>query len=164
MPQPHPHQIQATPVTYTTGSRHPWILNPLSEAREWTQNLMDASRICFRCTTTGTPRFFLLTATFCNKFPWSYRKGLFLRSQWFGCWNKGQRLHQKNLFLILPLSPCLTLIEATLWLLPSIPCFLSCSLYPFHEAQWGKFKKGYFLNIWSTIYSQFLLYNQSLMA
>ena len=31
------------------------ILNPLSEARDWTLSLMDTSRICFHCTTRGTP-------------------------------------------------------------------------------------------------------------
>ena len=36
----------------------PWqhqILNPLSEARDRTRIFMDTSRICFHCTTTGTP-------------------------------------------------------------------------------------------------------------
>ena len=37
------------------------ILNPLSEARDRTCVLMDASQIRFRCTTTGTPYLFLLT-------------------------------------------------------------------------------------------------------
>ena len=32
-----------------------WILNPLSEARDQTLNLMVTSRICFCCATTGTP-------------------------------------------------------------------------------------------------------------
>ena len=32
------------------------ILNPLSEARDWTCNLMVPSLICFRCTTMETPR------------------------------------------------------------------------------------------------------------
>ena len=36
-------------------SRQPWILNPLSEARDRTHKLMVTSRICFCCTTTGTP-------------------------------------------------------------------------------------------------------------
>ena len=36
------------------------ILNPLSEARDQTQNLMVTSRICFYCTTTGTPISFYL--------------------------------------------------------------------------------------------------------
>ena len=31
------------------------ILNPLSEARDQTQVLMDTGWICFHCTTTGTP-------------------------------------------------------------------------------------------------------------
>ena len=36
------------------------ILHPLSEARDWTRNLMVPSRIHFRCTMMGTPRLFLL--------------------------------------------------------------------------------------------------------
>ena len=31
------------------------ILNPLSEARDWTHNLIISSQICFCCATTGTP-------------------------------------------------------------------------------------------------------------
>ena len=36
-----------------------WILNPLSEAKHRTHNLMVASWICFCCTTTGTLSLFL---------------------------------------------------------------------------------------------------------
>ena len=36
-------------------SRQHQILNPLSEARDQTHNLMDPSRIRFRSTTMGTP-------------------------------------------------------------------------------------------------------------
>ena len=36
-------------------SRQRWILNPLSEARHRTQNLMVPNRIRFRCATMGTP-------------------------------------------------------------------------------------------------------------
>ena len=36
-------------------SRQHRILNPLREARDRTHNLMVPCRICFRCTTTGTP-------------------------------------------------------------------------------------------------------------
>ena len=36
-------------------SRQHQILSPLSQVRNWTQNLMVPSRIHFRCTTTGTP-------------------------------------------------------------------------------------------------------------
>ena len=32
------------------------ILNPLNEARDRTRNLMVPTQICFRCTTTGTPK------------------------------------------------------------------------------------------------------------
>ena len=37
------------------GSRQHQILNPLSEARDWTQNLMVTNWIHFHCATTGTP-------------------------------------------------------------------------------------------------------------
>ena len=36
-------------------SRRCWILNPLSEARDQTHNLMIPSQIRFHCTTMGTP-------------------------------------------------------------------------------------------------------------
>ena len=36
-------------------SRQHQIADPLGEARHGTCILMDANRICFRCTTTGTP-------------------------------------------------------------------------------------------------------------
>ena len=48
---------------------HSWqqhqILNPLSEARDWTCVLMDTNQIHFFCATMGTPRvfFLILTAT-----------------------------------------------------------------------------------------------------
>ena len=37
------------------------ILNPLSEARDQTNNLMVPSQICFHCAMTGTPVLFLIT-------------------------------------------------------------------------------------------------------
>ena len=37
-------------------SRQYQILNPLSEARDQTQNLMVPSGICFRCATMGIPQ------------------------------------------------------------------------------------------------------------
>ena len=40
-----------------------WILNPLSEARDPTHNLTVLRRICFCCTTTGTPIFFFFNWT-----------------------------------------------------------------------------------------------------
>ena len=33
-----------------------WILNPLSEAWDQTHILMDISRVCYHCATTGTPK------------------------------------------------------------------------------------------------------------
>ena len=47
-------------------------LNPLCEARDWTQVLMDTSLVCYRCATTGTPKLKLLTCQFTfasNKVP-----------------------------------------------------------------------------------------------
>ena len=35
------------------------ILNPLSEARDQTQNLMIPSRFLFCCATTGTPKMYI---------------------------------------------------------------------------------------------------------
>ena len=40
------------------------ILNPPSEARDWTCNVMVASRICFCCVTMGTPIFFIFLNDF----------------------------------------------------------------------------------------------------
>ena len=36
------------------------ILDPLSEARERTRNLMVPSRVCFHCATSGTPYLYFL--------------------------------------------------------------------------------------------------------
>ena len=49
-------------------SRQCQILNPLSEARDQTCNLMVPSRICFRCATMGTPPqlFFFFCFLFLN--------------------------------------------------------------------------------------------------
>ena len=49
-------------------SRQHQILNPLSQARDRTDNLMVPSRICFCCATTGTPILNILI-TCVNKFP-----------------------------------------------------------------------------------------------
>ena len=40
-----------------------WILDPLSEARDQTRNLIVPSRICFHCTMTGNPLFLMLCFT-----------------------------------------------------------------------------------------------------
>ena len=42
-------------------SQQRWILNPLREARDWTQNPMVPRWIHFHCTTTGTPNFHILS-------------------------------------------------------------------------------------------------------
>ena len=57
-------------LAYATATRDPscicdlhhssqqcWILNPLSEARDPTCNLMVLSQIHFHCATTGTPKY-----------------------------------------------------------------------------------------------------------
>lgn len=80
-------------------------------------------------------------------------KGLFLGSQWFGCWNKGQRYHQNNFFfLILPLSHCLTLTKPSYGFHLQLLAVLSSSVYSLFKAQWSKFK-GSFVIIWSTTIS-----------
>ena len=53
------------PISYSCwpmpAPRQRWILNPRSEARDRTRNIMVPSWICFRCAMTGTSsRFFLL--------------------------------------------------------------------------------------------------------
>jgi len=57
-------QSELQQPVYTTATATPdpshtswqgWILNPLSEARDQTRNLMVPSRICFCCATTETP-------------------------------------------------------------------------------------------------------------
>ena len=51
--------LRATSATYTTVRGNVLILNPLSEARDGTRNLMVLSRIRFPCAMMGTPSFFL---------------------------------------------------------------------------------------------------------
>ena len=41
------------------------ILNPLSKARDQTSILMDPSRICFCCTTMGTPQALFIVMLYC---------------------------------------------------------------------------------------------------
>ena len=51
-------------------SRQCRILNPLSEARDQTRNLMIPSQICSHCTMTATPVIFVLTlllSTVCSR-------------------------------------------------------------------------------------------------
>ena len=52
------------------------ILNPLSRARDWTQVLLDTSRVCYHCAMTGMPNFVLFLSCFpdffqTRKFPLS---------------------------------------------------------------------------------------------
>ena len=47
-------------------SRHCWIPDPLSEARDQTHILVDISWICFCCTTTGTPDIPHLNPVICR--------------------------------------------------------------------------------------------------
>ena len=77
------YRIGAVAATYSTitvmwdqnqvcdlhhSSRQCWILNPLSEARDGTRNLMVPSQIHFHCTMKGTPIFslFLMVLIFFN--------------------------------------------------------------------------------------------------
>ena len=45
-------------------SQQCWIFNPLSKARNQTSMLMDANRILFHCSTTGTPQLSILNLNF----------------------------------------------------------------------------------------------------
>ena len=47
------HHWQQTGLDFS--SWQPWILNPLSEARDQTWVLMDTCLVCYHWTTTGTP-------------------------------------------------------------------------------------------------------------
>ena len=74
-------ELQLLPYTTSTAmwdpvcicdhsSRQCWMLDPLSEARDWTCILMDTSRICFHCTTMGAPHnfvyYFLVLFPYCH--------------------------------------------------------------------------------------------------
>ena len=52
----------------THSSQQHGILNPLSEARDWTRNLMAPSQICFCCATIETPRECTFKSNICGKF------------------------------------------------------------------------------------------------
>ena len=43
-------------ATYTTAHSNARSFDPLSKARDGTQILIDSSRVCFHCTTAGTPK------------------------------------------------------------------------------------------------------------
>ena len=58
--QSQPRQTRAASVTYTTAHGSDGCFNPLSEARDGTCILMDASQIRFSCATMGTPAFNIL--------------------------------------------------------------------------------------------------------
>jgi len=53
-------RIRATAASLHHSSRQHQILNPLSEVRDQSCILMDASQICFLCTTTGTPLYMVI--------------------------------------------------------------------------------------------------------
>ena len=50
--------IGATVASLHHSSEQRWILNPLSEARDQSRNLMVPSQISFCCATKGTPRLY----------------------------------------------------------------------------------------------------------
>ena len=56
-------------------SRQRWILNPLSEARDGTRNLMVPSRIRFPCTMMGTPITVSLPVTMVGRVRYRYFQG-----------------------------------------------------------------------------------------
>ena len=58
---PQQHGIWAVSAAYTTAQQY-WIPNPLSEARDQTQNLMVPSQIRFYRAMMGTPALFLYSA------------------------------------------------------------------------------------------------------
>ena len=55
MPQAEQCQILANSATYTTAHGNSGCFNPLIEAKDQTQILMDTSQIRFHCATAGTP-------------------------------------------------------------------------------------------------------------
>ena len=57
---PHHNNPRSEPPLRPTACDNRQILNPLSEARDRTCILMDASQVCFRCATMETPPLFLL--------------------------------------------------------------------------------------------------------
>ena len=85
-------QLELQPLAYTTATWNPspvcdllhssqlfWILNPLSEAKNRTRILMQASQICFHWATTGTPSSFFGKAM-CS----TYVKPCLALSLWIG--------------------------------------------------------------------------------
>ena len=54
----HSHSNLGSELRLQPTSQQHWIINPLSEARDRTHNLMVPHRIHFCCTTTGTPDAF----------------------------------------------------------------------------------------------------------
>ena len=53
----HSHTGSKPCLQLTPRSWQRWIFSPLSEARNWTCNLMVPSQICFHCATMGTPPY-----------------------------------------------------------------------------------------------------------
>ena len=75
------------------------ILNTLSEARDWTWNLMVPSQICFHCATTGAPILY-----FFKDLHWFVALG----SPWKGKFYPSDKLSP---WLTPPLSPALIIRE-----------------------------------------------------
>ena len=69
--------LQPTPQLMATRQ----ILNPLSEARDWTHNFMVPSWICFQCTTIGNPRISFFNSPFSKLRVWSLGLDISLGSQ-----------------------------------------------------------------------------------
>ena len=90
LPHSHSH-TRSEPRLWHHSSGQCWILNPLSEARDGTGNLMVLKRIRIHCTTMGTPGFLL--CLFPVWLPWLGLPKL--------CWIKVVRVDLLVMFLIL---------------------------------------------------------------
>ena len=87
MPQPQQHGIRAASATYTTSSQQHLILNPLSEARDRTCVLMDATQIHFNWAMKRTPRvYFLNYLTNALISSWNFTKIVYFLIQCMAPW------------------------------------------------------------------------------
>ena len=87
-------------------SWHCWILNPLSEARDWTWVLMDTSHVHFCGATMGTPLCYIINVVIMRLFPKYKKKKSYSEKKKFP---KSCKI-QSNLFTVYPLGA---------WLLPA---------------------------------------------
>ena len=95
MPQPQQHQIQAVSVIYTTAHGNARSLAHWTKTRDWTNNVMVPSQICFHCVMMGTPIYlfllifvYYLSLTLCHdssKF-YPYTNHLWLKTVYVFLW------------------------------------------------------------------------------